>query len=606
MHARKDGFFNKQMLEVISIASNEWIIDCKNEDKIVLECSQEEFKAYQILNLDNPKENLEMRVSWGSYKYNMILPLHNKIKVVVNTLNINKLGVIGHEEFNQQHEVLGNVDGFEYQNDNKVLVRGWIGDSFYTIKDIYLQFTNENGKCVFEKSVTRRYRIDLVETLKDTKYLYSGFINVIEYLSGSDIEVHAICYTPDKTNSIELGVLRKNVDDVNVCDINIIDSKKYSVEDKYLQIWNTPSVLECYDFIDELSSNLILYINHSFGGGADLYLRKKADEFIKNGHEVYQVIYQPDFHQYELINMKDDEHYYFDDINILLYLVSMKAKHIYFNELVSYPNIKGLIDTVHKIKSIHPHIQFTYLVHDYFCICPRLNLINVNDRYCGLPEVKDCDICLKRANFDQSKSIVEWRSLNAKLLNTCDEIICFSNSSKKYLVRVYQNLSDKIKVIGHIIDELRAPKVKNDNIITIGLLGQLCKHKGIEKIKELIQYIHNNQLSKYRIVCIGDAQDVRNDSVFFATGKYRREDIANLVEEYNIDVFFMSSVCPETFSYTISEIQSMKRPLISYDLGAQGERTKNYKFGKVIPLNTKPELLLKAINDLCEGDILNE
>lgn len=606
MHARKDGFFNKQMLEVISIASNEWIIDCKNEDKIVLECSQEEFKAYQILNLDNPKENLEMRVSWGSYKYNMILPLHNKIKVVVNTLNINKLGVIGHEEFNQQHEVLGNVDGFEYQNDNKVLVRGWIGDSFYTIKDIYLQFTNENGKCVFEKSVTRRYRIDLVETLKDTKYLYSGFINVIEYLSGRDIEVHAICYTPDKTNSIELGILRKNVDDVNVCDINIIDSKKYSVEDKYLQIWNTPSVLECYDFIDELSSNLILYINHSFGGGADLYLRKKADEFIKNGHEVYQVIYQPDFHQYELINMKDDEHYYFDDINILLYLVSMKAKHIYFNELVSYPNIKGLIDTVHKIKSIHPHIQFTYLVHDYFCICPRLNLINVNDRYCGLPEVKDCDICLKRANFDQSKSIVEWRSLNAKLLNTCDEIICFSNSSKKYLVRVYQNLSDKIKVIGHIIDELRAPKVKNDNIITIGLLGQLCKHKGIEKIKELIQYIHNNQLSKYRIVCIGDAQDVRNDSVFFATGKYRREDIANLVEEYNIDVFFMSSVCPETFSYTISEIQSMKRPLISYDLGAQGERTKNYKFGKVIPLNTKPELLLKAINDLCEGDILNE
>lgn len=606
MHARKDGFFNKQMLDVISIASNEWIIDCKNEDKIVLECSQEEFKAYQILNLDNPKENLEMCVSGGSYKYNMILPLHNKIKVVVNTLNINKLGVIGHEEFNQQHEVLGNVDGFEYQNDNKVLVRGWIGDSFYTIKDIYLQFTNENGKCVFEKSVTRRYRIDLVETLKDTKYLYSGFINVIEYLSGSDIEVHAICYTPDKMNSIELGILRKNVDDVNVCDINIIDSKKYSVEDKYLQIWNTPSVLECYDFIDELSSNLILYINHSFGGGADLYLRKKADEFIKNGHEVYQVIYQPDFHQYELINMKDDEHYYFDDINILLYLVSMKAKHIYFNELVSYPNIKGLIDTVHKIKSIHPHIQFTYLVHDYFCICPRLNLINVNDRYCGLPEVKDCDICLKRAKFDQSKSIVEWRSLNAKLLNTCDEIICFSNSSKKYLVRIYQNLSDKIKVIGHIIDELRAPKVKNDNIITIGLLGQLCKHKGIEKIKELIQYIHNNQLSKYRIVCIGDAQDVRNDSVFFATGKYRREDIVNLVEEYNIDVFFMSSVCPETFSYTISEIQSMKRPLISYDLGAQGERTKNYKLGKVIPLNTKPELLLKAINDLCEGDILNE
>lgn len=605
MRARKDGLFNKQMLEVMCVASNEWIIDCKNEDKIVLECNQEKFKAYQILNLDNPKENLEMRVSWGSYKYNMILPLHNKIKIVVNTLNINKLGIIGHEGFNKQHQVLGNVDEFEYQNDNRVLVRGWIGDSFYTIKDIYLRFTNENGKCFFEKSVTRRYRMDLVETLKNTKYLYSGFINIIEYQSGTDIKVEAICYTPDKMNSIELGTLKKNIDDVNVCDIHIIDSKKYTVENQYLEIWNTPSVLECYDFIDELSDNLILYINHSFGGGADLYLRKNAEGLIRNGQDVYQVVYKPDFHQYELINMKDDMHYYFDDINILLYLVSMKAQHIYFNELVSYPNIKGLIDTVHNIKLIHPHIQLTYLVHDYFCICPRLNLINVNDRYCGLPEVKDCDICLNSANFDQSKSIVEWRSLNAKLLNTCDEIICFSNSSKKYLVRVYQNLSHKIKVIGHVIDELRVPKVENDNIITIGLLGQLCKHKGMEEVKELIQYIHSNQLSKYRIVCIGDAQDMRNDSVFFATGKYRREDIANLVEEYNIDVFFMSSVCPETFSYTISEIQSMKRPLISYDLGAQGERTKNYKLGKVIPLNAKPDILLDAINELCEGDILN-
>lgn len=156
----------------------------------------------------------------------MILPLRNKIKIVVNTLNINKLGIIGHEGFNKQHQVLGNVDEFKYQNNNMVLIRGWIGDSFYTIKDIYLCFTNEDGKCVFEKSVTRRYRMDLVEALKDTKYLYSGFINMVEYQSGSDLKVEAICYTPDKMNSIELGMLKKNIDDVNVCDIHIIDSKK--------------------------------------------------------------------------------------------------------------------------------------------------------------------------------------------------------------------------------------------------------------------------------------------------------------------------------------------------------------------------------------------
>lgn len=606
MHARTEGLFKKKELSVTPIANNEWIIDCRNEDKFILECNKDRFKAYQILNMDNPKVDLDIRVSRGNLKNNLIIPFNNKVKIIVNTTGITKIGIIGHEEFNKKHDTVGNTDAFEYQNESKVLIRGWIGDSFYPIKDIYFRFTNEKGECILEESVTRRYRMDLVEVLKNTKYLYSGITNYVEYKSGSDIRVDAVCYTPDRMNCIELGVLHKNVEDSSVCDITIIDSKKHSVENKYLELWNTPSVLECYNFINELADNLILFINHSFGGGADFYLRKEADKLMQQGKGVYQVIYQPDYHQYELIDMNRGAHYYFDDINILLYLVSIKGQRIYLNELVSYPNIKGLIDTLKNVKDIHSNLKITYLVHDYFCICPRLNMIDCNDVYCGLPSVSECNTCLQKANFDQSKSIVDWRSLNSKLLSTCDEIICFSNSSKNYLSQVYQNLSKKIKVIGHEIENLRVPVVKKDDVITIGLLGQLCKHKGIDQIKGLIQYIRDNQLIQYRIVCIGDAQDIENDDIFYSTGKYKRDDISDLVEKYDVDVFFMSSICPETFSYTVSEIQSMNMPLLSYDLGAQGERTKNYKFGKVIPLNASPKVILDTIKELCEGDVSNE
>lgn len=606
MHARTEGFFKKKELSVTPIANNEWIIGCQSEDKVILECNKDRFKAYQILNMDNPKVDLDIRVSRGSLKNNLIIPFNNKVKIIVNTTGITNIGIIGHEEFNKKHDTVGNMDAFEYQNESKVLIRGWIGDSYYSIKDIYFRFTNEKGECILEESVTRRYRMDLVEALKDTKYLYSGITNYVEYKSGSDIRVDTVCYTPDRMNCIELGVLHKNVEDSSVCDITIIDSKKHSVENKYLELWNTPSVLGCYNFINELEDNLILFINHSFGGGADLYLRKEADKLIQQGKRVYQVIYQPDYHQYELVDMNTGVKYYFDDINILLYLVSIKCQRIYLNELVSYPNIKGLIDTLKNVKDIHSNIKITYLVHDYFCICPRLNMIDCNDVYCGLPSVSECDTCLQKANFDQSKSIVDWRSLNSKLLSTCDEIVCFSNSSKKYLTKVYQNLSQKIKVIGHEIENLRVPVVKKDDVITIGLLGQLCKHKGIDQIKGLIQYIRDNQLTQYRIVCIGDAQDIENDDIFHSTGKYKREDISSLVEKFDVDVFFMSSICPETFSYTVSEIQSMNRPLLSYDLGAQGERTKEYKFGKVIPLHASPKVILDTIKGLCEGDVSNE
>lgn len=606
MHARTEGFFKKKELSVTPIANNEWIIGCKSEDKVILECNEDRFKAYQILNMDNPKVDLDIRVSRGSLKNNLIIPFNNKVKIIVNTTGITNIGIIGHKEFNKKHDTVGNMDAFEYQNESKVLIRGWIGDSYYSIKDIYFRFTNEKGECILEESVMRRYRMDLVEALKDTKYLYLGFSNYVEYKSGSDIRVDAVCYTPDRMNYIELGVLHKNVEDSSVCDITIIDSKKHSVENKYLELWNTPSVLGCYSFINELEDNLILFINHSFGGGADLYLRKEADKLIQQGKRVYQVIYQPDYHQYELVDMNSGAQYNFDDIHILLYLVSIKAQCIYLNELVSYPNIKGLIDTLKNVKDIHSNIKITYLVHDYFCICPRLNMIDCKDVYCGLPSVSECDTCLQKANFDQSKSIVDWRSLNSKLLSTCDEIVCFSKSSKNYLSKVYQNSSEKIKVIGHEIENLRIPVVKKDDVITIGLLGQLCKHKGIDQIKVLIQYIRDNQLTQYRIVCIGDAQDIENDDIFHSTGKYKRDDISDLVEKYDVDVFFMSSICPETFSYTVSEIQSMNMPLLSYDLGAQGERTKNYKFGKVIPLHASPKVILDTIKELCEGDVSNE
>lgn len=606
MHARTEGFFKKKELSVTPIANNEWIIGCKSEDKVILECNEDRFKAYQILNMDNPKVDLDIRVSRGSLKNNLIIPFNNKVKIIVNTTGITNIGIIGHKEFNKKHDTVGNMDAFEYQNESKVLIRGWIGDSYYSIKDIYFRFTNEKGECILEESVMRRYRVDLVEALKDTKYLYLGFSNYVEYKSGSDIRVDAVCYTPDRMNYIELGVLHKNVEDSSVCDITIIDSKKHSVENKYLELWNTPSVLGCYSFINELEDNLILFINHSFGGGADLYLRKEADKLIQQGKRVYQVIYQPDYHQYELVDMNSGAQYNFDDIHILLYLVSIKAQCIYLNELVSYPNIKGLIDTLKNVKDIHSNIKITYLVHDYFCICPRLNMIDCKDVYCGLPSVSECDTCLQKANFDQSKSIVDWRSLNSKLLSTCDEIVCFSKSSKNYLSKVYQNSSEKIKVIGHEIENLRIPVVKKDDVITIGLLGQLCKHKGIDQIKVLIQYIRDNQLTQYRIVCIGDAQDIENDDIFHSTGKYKRDDISDLVEKYDVDVFFMSSICPETFSYTVSEIQSMNMPLLSYDLGAQGERTKNYKFGKVIPLHASPKVILDTIKELCEGDVSNE
>jgi len=78
-------------------------------------------------------------------------------------------------------------------------------------------------------------------------------------------------------------------------------------------------------------------------------------------------------------------------------------------------------------------------------------------------------------------------------------------------------------------------------------------------------------------------------------GNYETSDLPRLISEYKINVVFISSIVPETFSYTLSEAIKMKLPVICFDLGAQGNRVKNYDLGQVMPLNsTSKEILMAA------------
>ena len=73
------------------------------------------------------------------------------------------------------------------------------------------------------------------------------------------------------------------------------------------------------------------------------------------------------------------------------------------------------------------------------------------------------------------------------------------------------------------------------------------------------------------------------DDNFVSLNEYERSQLPDLVEQQQIDVFFLTSIWPETFSFTCSEIISMDVPLICFDMGAPAERTKQYDKGLVFP-----------------------
>ena len=54
------------------------------------------------------------------------------------------------------------------------------------------------------------------------------------------------------------------------------------------------------------------------------------------------------------------------------------------------------------------------------------------------------------------------------------------------------------------------------------------------------------------------------------------------MEKNNVDIVFIPSIWPETFSYTTSEAMMMGLPVACFDMGAPAERVKKYEKGLII------------------------
>ena len=112
-------------------------------------------------------------------------------------------------------------------------------------------------------------------------------------------------------------------------------------------------------------------------------------------------------------------------------------------------------------------------------------------------------------------------------------------------------------------------------------------------MNELCNYI-GNKGQKIPITVVG-ASMLPTDPRIKVLGSYNVNALPEIVRGNRINVIFMSSIVPETFSYTISEAIKMGLPIVAFDIGAQGARVGKYELGKVIPLGSSPDVILAAI-----------
>ena len=156
-------------------------------------------------------------------------------------------------------------------------------------------------------------------------------------------------------------------------------------------------------------------------------------------------------------------------------------------------------------------------------------------------------------------------------------------NTKDIWEKVY-GVSSRILIEPHVVNYI--PKLnkrnKTTDTVNIGLLGDLTAHKGSSIVREMLGEISQQQLN-VRIVLIGnDYSEMPNSAHFKTTGRYEQSELPSLTLKNDIDIYFIPSIWPETFSFTTEEAIKMDIPVACFDIGAPAERVVVYNKGIVL------------------------
>ena len=239
-------------------------------------------------------------------------------------------------------------------------------------------------------------------------------------------------------------------------------------------------------------------------------------------------------------------------------------------------------------------------LHDLYMICPSINMV-YRDKYCEFDETKDCAKCLNIRYGVNSNVLNNWQKTCLNVLKKFDKIIVPSENTKKIFKNIYKELD--IETVEHGVTVIRTkPKERTSKEFNIAFVGAMAIHKGSNILKELV---NKNTNSNIKIHLFGKSEDktlAKSRGNYINHGKYTRGELPQLLIDNDIDLVCIFATWPETYSYTLTESYMAKVPVLTFDIGAVGERVQKDDLGWTIKLNTSSSKILEKIQEISNNN----
>lgn len=263
-------------------------------------------------------------------------------------------------------------------------------------------------------------------------------------------------------------------------------------------------------------------------------------------------------------------------------------------------------------------VRSTMTLHDYYLVCPTIQLLDSSRNFCGGTCHLNGERCLpvypwiknspQLPVFEQ-EGVLGWRRRVAThVLPHADVLVAPVQFVRDTFVRTYPDLESRIVVSPHGTDIVRrtpasartaveavegpAKRPERDRPLRCLALGNLNYQKGVAVLGAVLKLDTENLIELHILGSV--------PSTFVARahfhGTYTVDEVVERIHEIDPDVVIIPTLWGETFCYTLSEAWAAGMPTVVADVGALRERLQQTGAGWTVPARDAKalyELLLR-------------
>ena len=210
------------------------------------------------------------------------------------------------------------------------------------------------------------------------------------------------------------------------------------------------------------------------------------------------------------------------------------------------------LEFIDKFMAIFHNPKVIFWLHDFFSLCPGYLLLRNDLEFCGAPDVASnaCLLCIYgERRKPHLKAFEHFFSRNNI------EVVSPSEFALKLWEKGFPVKGVPSIVCPHASLEYQAPTpiALQPSPIKIAFVGFPVHHKGWETWLKLTDRFGADP--RYDFVLFSEAQRPSRKfrNVPISVTKESRDKMAETLRDHHVDIAFLWSICPETFSFTLYE-----------------------------------------------------